>query len=334
MVVPRSWTAVEYQRYAGQAEAEAAPMATDVRFKIAAFLLFLGWCVTVYSLWHSIHHYKPRNRGLINRSIGLVRYTPNRFILTLALSLIMIGYEAAISFNFDISPMKIDASNANLPWMFGLGWVPILLILFIQEVSGYLLPNEDRELVRQRRVRGAEIDQELGFTKKPHWWSRLNGDHNMSVHQAIAKNVREVGGGAATTRNLESAIEMGNMPASKKNANRSSTRPESLVQVGNNPVHRAMANREARKSASEAAAVQAAAGLLFPVAKNIAEGKDPFADSKSLGSTASDRGRLIGEQSSGVSRDATSERSPSTGSTGTMGTLNAPPQKIKSMLDI
>jgi hypothetical protein len=333
MLVPRSWAAIEYQRYPGQAEAQAAPLATDSRFKSAAFLLFAAWCVTVFSLWHSIHYYKPRNRGIANRFIGFFRYAPTRFLIMLTLSLIMIGYETAISFNFDISPMKIDETHTNLPWMYGLGWLPIILVMLVQEVSGYLLPNEDRELVRQRRVRGAEIDQELGITKRPHWWSRLHGNHNLSVQQEITKNVHEIGGRASKKGNAESSIEMGNMPLSSKPTNRTSNRPESFIQVGNNPLHRALANREARKSAQETTATTG-----FSTSSGLRELQDPILDTKTFSSSTAGRGRSIGNDASSTSHAATSqrysERSPSTRSTNTTSTLGAPPQNIKSMLDI
>jgi len=208
MVVPQAWGNIEMQRDPDQAQLIAEPTATNIRFKLGAFFLFAGWLTTVFSLHHSIHHYKPRNRGLFNRIIGLIRYIPPKFILTLLLSLVLIGYEAACAFDFDISPLKL---HTNIGMIYGLGWGPIVLIFIVYEIAGYFDPNEDRELIRQRRVRGADIDREMGITKKPNWWNRLQGDSYLNVHDRIAKNVSEIGGGAATTKNLESAIEMRSM---------------------------------------------------------------------------------------------------------------------------
>jgi hypothetical protein len=216
MVIPRSWAAIEKQRDPEQARLHAQPVATDARFKAAAFFLFCAWLTTAYSIQHSIKHYKPRQCGRLNRVRGLVEYTPTKFVLTLLLSLVMIGYEAAIAFNFSISPLNVDP---NLPVVYLVGWLPIALIFVVYEIAGYLDPNEDRELIRQRRIRGAEADHDMGITMKPHWWSRLHDNNQpVNVHDAIARNVGEIRGGTATDKSLKSDIEMGNMPATKLSA--------------------------------------------------------------------------------------------------------------------
>jgi hypothetical protein len=300
MVVPRSWTNIEKQRSPDQTRDFAEPTATDMRWKLAALFNFLGWLTIVFSLRHSIKHYKPRNRGLLNRAIGFVRYTPNKFLLTIPLALAMVGYEAACAFDFDISPLKL---HTNLGYMYGLGWTSIACILLVQEVSGYIDPNEDRELIRQRRVRGAEADAEMGITKKPHWWSRLHGDNRaLNVHDHIARNVSEVGGGRPTTRGVERSIEMGNMPVSKK-------------QDPNRPVK------------GELDAVRVAATLLFP-ASTTSERSDPFRDNP-------ERGRNLGDgrprETSQDTRVTISDRSISTESG---ASITGQPQKIRSMLDV
>src|SRR4051812_24129151 len=109
MIIPRTWRGAEMQASPDQTLQQAEPMATDSRFKAAAFLLFLAWGVIVFSLRHSIKWYKPRNRGIFNRIVGFFRYTPLKFILVLPLALIAIGYEAAIAFDFAINPISIKA---------------------------------------------------------------------------------------------------------------------------------------------------------------------------------------------------------------------------------
>jgi hypothetical protein len=302
MVIPRSWGNIEEQRDPQQTSQFAEPTATDIRFKLAAFFLFGGWLTTVFSLHHSIRHYKPRNRGILNRSVGIIKYTPPKFLLTLPLSLVMVGYAAACSFEFSISPLNL---NANLGMMYGLGWGSISLIIIVNEIYGYIDPNEDRELIRQRRIRGAEIDREIGITKKPNWWRRLHGDNReLNIHDHIARNVGEIGGGRATTKNLERSIEMGNMPVSKR--------------------------RDSNKSIGELEAIRLAANLLFPNASSVegSERMDPFTDQP-------DRGRSPGDARPREMRNETraglSDRSDSTASG---VTLSAQPQVVRSMLDI
>jgi Protein of unknown function (DUF2434) len=303
MVIPRPWGAIELQRDPAQTKQHAEPAATDLRFKMAAFFLFGGWLTTVFSLWHSIKHYKARNRGIFNRTLGLIRYLPPRFVLTIPLAFVMIGYEAACSFEFSISPLKV---NTNLGFMYGLGWGPIALIIIIQEIYGYLAPNDDRELIRQRRIRGAQIDQEMGITKKPHWWSRLHNENKpMNVHDHIARNVAEIGGGRATTRNLERSIEMGNMPVSKR--------------------------RDSNKPVPDITTVRAAANLLFP-AHTMEETQERFTDRPDQG-----RGRTVSNAAAEASptvRSVVNDRSDSNHSTASGLTLGARPQQIRSMLDV
>jgi hypothetical protein len=305
MIVPRPWGAIELQRSPEQTKQYAEPSATDLRFKLAAFFLFGSWLTTVASLQHSIKHYQPRNRGFFNRAFGLIKYVPPKFLLTIPLSFVMIGYEAACAFEFSISPLNVDT---NLGLMYGLGWGTIATIIVIHEIWGYIDPNEDRELIHQRRVRGAEIDQEMGITKKPNWWSRLNGDNRpMNLNDHIARNVSEIGGGRATTRNLERSIEMGNMPLSKR--------------------------RDSNKAPANIDAIRVAANLLFPAHTGMEETQERFTDHPELG-----RGRTVssagpGEISS-TTRARTSDRSDSNHSTASAVTLGAKPQQVRSMLDV
>jgi hypothetical protein len=303
MVIPRPWGAIELQRDPDQTKQRAEPAATDLRFKLGAFFLFGSWLTTVFSLWHSIKHYKPRNRGVFNRAFGLIKYLPPRFVITIPLSFVMIGYEAACAFEFSISPLKLDT---NLAFMYGLGWGPIAMIIVIQEIYGYMTPNEDRELIRQRRVRNAEIDQEMGITKKPHWWSRLHGDNGpVNIHDHIARNVSEIGGGRATTRNLERSIEMGNMPVSKR--------------------------RDSNKPVPDITTIRAAANLLFP-AHTMEETQERFTDHPEQG-----RGRAVSNpaaDTSSTTRAGLNDRSDSNHSTASGLTLGARPQQVRSMLDV
>jgi hypothetical protein len=305
MLIPRAWTPIEEQRSIDQTTGVAEPAATDARFKAAAFLLFLSWLVVCFSLRHSIHHYKPRNRGLFNSFIGFFYYTPIKFLLTIPLSLIMIGYEVAIAFDFSFSPLRLGVNPA---WIYGLGWTPIALIILIYEIAGIIYPNEDTELLRQRRMRGAEIDQEMGFVKKPRWWSHLHGD--LSVHETVSKNIREVGGGAATARNVERSIEMGILPTRR-------------------PTERAEDESSKYESPD---VIRSASSPLLPTSPYLLEGLNSPVDTTTK-QYSDDRGRpgagsLAGSTTEGI---GTSERSASTAS-GT--TLNAPPQRIRSMLDV
>lgn len=179
------------QRYPEQVITAAIPGATDGRFKAAAFCLVICWGSTLFSLRHSIKHYKPRNRGIFNRSKGFISATPLRIALILLLSLGTIAYQCYISFDFSFSVVKYDGPVAII---YGWGYGPSLVILIIQIAYGWASPNEDKELIRQRRERGEMLDRELGIVHKPAWWRRVRGDHLLSFKDKLGRQVQEVGG--------------------------------------------------------------------------------------------------------------------------------------------
>ena len=209
MNVPRNWGGFDAQGSRQQITSIAIPSATDARFKAAALLAFVAWCVICLELHHAIHYYKPKNRGVFNSFLGFFRYAPARFLLNITLLLIIVGYTAASSFLWDVNPGN---QNVNSGWLYGLGYSPTLLILFINEIYGALLPNEDRELIRQRIERGQAIDAEIGYNRirKPWWW-RGAKDRFLTPEQRLKALTTEIGGGQATARNIERNIELGNI---------------------------------------------------------------------------------------------------------------------------
>ncbi|GKT82378.1 hypothetical protein Ct61P_00228 [Colletotrichum tofieldiae] len=174
----------------------------------ATFCLVVCWLTIVASLRHSIKHYYPRNRGLLNKARGFLRYTPWRFVFIIPLTACLIAYQGLVSWNFAYSVLNAKASLAAV---YAGGYGPALLILYIQIAYGFLSPNEDKELIRQRRERGTQIDREMGYVPKPAWWKRVkNNDHlvgRMTMRERIAMNVRELGGGNATNRGVHQNIE-------------------------------------------------------------------------------------------------------------------------------
>jgi hypothetical protein len=313
MAVPRNWTPISHQRSPSQSLQVAAPQATDGRFKAGAIFLFLSWLTILFSLLHSMHHYTPRPSPL-----RTLLSTPPAFLLTLPLSLTIVAYQFLAAFSFAHSPLNLVADPAII---YGLGWAPIVLIFIIHEVAGYTHPNEDRELIRQRRLRGQELDREMGYTRKPPWWRRLNGNHNLTVQQALARNAQEVSGAPRSTDgSAKDDVEMSPMP-SKRNLERE-------VRIDNTPAGRALARRESRREAELDERVREAARALFPAPVERKKTDPAYLMSDNL----DDRGRP--GAGTGVAGDE-SARSGSTGSvaSGTM-MVGAKPQVVRSMLDI
>ena len=342
MIIPRNWEPIMRQRSKLQTIEQAEPTATDARFKVAAFIMIICWCTIIVSLWHSIRHYEPRNRGWFNRTIGFLGYMPFRFALELPILFGMVGYQVICSFNFRLSPL--DAEDTNLVAMYLGGYAPSLLILIIQVADGFIRPNEDRELIRQRRERGEQIDRELGITKKPAWWRRVNGNvppagGGDSMADQVLRNVREVDGGriqrlaeqraAAAAAEREaggptgpgrsgSIIEMNEM----RRANSVASSLKGRAPPPYTPSYTSKSDQR-----RETQLMQAAAGMLFPASGGAGA------------SSVNSRGRTTsGGDATGSAdqqhRPGTSDRSRSTGSTASGLSMQAPPQQIKSMLDV
>ncbi|KAI2627763.1 hypothetical protein GGR54DRAFT_590359 [Hypoxylon sp. NC1633] len=324
MIVPRNWGQIEEQRSPDQTLEEAIPAATDGRFKAGTFCLFICWLTIMVSLWHSIRHYEPRNRGFFNRIIGFLGYMPFRFTLMLPLALAVVGYQGLCAWDFNLSPLN---AKTNLLAMYLGGYAPSLLILIVQIIAGFTRPNEDRELIRQRRDRGQAIDQELGLVRKPAWWRRVNGDiPTGSMRDRIMRNVREVGGGRPTAAQIERLAERRAAEAESDAANRDThaiemneLRRTTSVRGSGPPPYTPYGGRSDERRSERT--MQAAASLLFP-----AENTEALVDTASA-----DRGRNFGIANEPPRRPGTSERSSSTAS----GlSTSGPPQQIRSMLDI
>ncbi|KAI0891964.1 hypothetical protein F4806DRAFT_481260 [Annulohypoxylon nitens] len=324
MIVPRNWGKIELQRSAEQAVENAIPAATDGRFKAATFCLLVCWLTIMVSLWHSIRHYEPRNRGFFNRIIGFLGYMPFRFTLMVPLSLAVVAYQGLCAWEFYLSPLKV---GTNLLAMYLGGYAPTLLILIIQVIAGFMRPNEDRELQRQRRERGLAIDQELGLIRKPAWWRRVNGDiPSGNMRDRIMRNVREVGGGRPTATQVERLAER---RAAEAEAEANAATRTNAIEM--NEIRRTNSIASSRGAAAPPPyspyggksdqrrndrTMQMAASLLFPGAN---------------AEVSAGRGRGLELSSDQPRRPGTSERSSSTNSG---QSLNAPPQQVKSMLDV
>ncbi|KAI0129012.1 hypothetical protein BJ170DRAFT_693797 [Xylariales sp. AK1849] len=331
LIIPRNWGNIELQRTPEQTAEYAVPSATDGRFKAATFCLFVCWLTMIVSLWHSIRHYEARNRGLFNRLVGGLGYMPFRFVLLVPLALSIVAYQGLAAWDFSLSPLKV---NANYIAMYVGGYLPSLLIIIIQNIAGFMRPNEDRELIRQRRVRGTQIDQELGMVRKPAWWRRVNGEVGSdNMRDRIMRNVREVGGGRATARNVEAAaatrgreaesannatpIEMSEL--GRTNSIASSLRTDRAPPPYAPPPY--IGKSDQRRSERS---VQAAAELLFPNASPQAQSANGLSPTSNQ-----DRGRSTHQPTR--QRPGTSERSTSAISG---VSLTGQPQQPRSMLDV
>ena len=344
VIIPRSWTNIQHQRYPEQIILDAIPAATDSRFKAGPFLLVVCWVLIIVSLRHSIKHYFSRNRGTINRILGLFRFTPPRFYVLLPLALIIPAFQALIAWEFAYSPMNIKGMTAAI---FAGGYSPTLLIIFAQVVWGFMTPNEDLELKRQRRTRGEDIDREMNVTHKPGWWRRVREageggvvNPNENMRDRIARNVREVEGGRPTAQRVE-----------ERRTNDGPSQVDETVEIGpvstGPPVSEQATELLAVAPGDFAAArataaryeglgdrtrnqrvMQHAASLLFPNQAEAAaaaarrheepmmEGPPPYAEQE----------RPSAQQGQGSAREL--------GTVSTGSSTTSPPQQIRSMLDV
>lgn len=323
-----------------------------MRFKVAAFFLFAAWLTICFSLRHSIKHYKPRNRGLINRAFGLIQTIPLRFLLLLPLCLSVIAYQALIAFQFKWSVAKADGPIGVI---YGWGYGAQLVMLLIQVAYGWASPNEDRELIRQRRVRGENLDRELGLVRRPAWWRRVKGEHIVGTFRdKLTRNVQEVGQGKGTGRRAEGEMER-NIRENMEGEAREDDYGIEMRNYGNRAEHnprvdRAGVNNLNRQRSTGSLGVdpesdhvlQMASSVLFPDPdetqrrereaeaerkRRVAFLQEDGPPPPSYYDTAYDRGRTA----PGGRRPGSSERS---NSTGTVNSISAPPTQVRSMLDL
>ncbi|KFY12535.1 hypothetical protein V492_03820 [Pseudogymnoascus sp. VKM F-4246] len=161
----------------------------------------------------------------------------------------------------------------------------------------------------------------MGYTRKPPWWRRLHGTHNLTVQQALARNAQEVSGApkAKDGQGMDD-VEMNPMP-SKRNAERE-------IRIDNTPAGRALARRESRMEAELDERVREAARALFPPPVERKKTDPAYLMSDDLDS----RGRpgpavRVAGDESGRSGSSVSASSATT-------MVGAKPQVVKSMLDI
>jgi hypothetical protein len=224
MTIPRSWTPLQKQNTPFQKDFIARPAATNARTKAGALIAVCAWITIVVSLWHSLRHYKPRERGLFNIVRGFFRDCPKKAILNLTLLGIRVGYGIASAWIWDITIFQDDV---QVGWPFGLGYTPILLIIIVNEVAGYLEKNEDLIILEQRVARGRVYDRELNIVKKPNWWSRV-GDRFASDDERLRNMTAEMGVATArqptsttrASRNPTQTIELGDMNIRQRSSSR------------------------------------------------------------------------------------------------------------------
>jgi hypothetical protein len=301
MTIPRSWTPLQKQNTPYQIEFIARPAGTNARTKAGAVIAACAWITIIVSLWHSLKHYKPRERGFFNKINAFCRDCPTKIFLNLILLGVRVGYGIASAWIWDIT---IFQDGVMVGWPFGLGYTPILLIIVVNEVAGYFETNEDRVILRQRVARGQIYDRELNIVKKPNWWSRV-GDRFASDDERLRNMTAEAGVVAGQNQNTR-------QPQPTSTAARSPRNPTQTFEMGNMNIRQRSSSRPA---------------------------DDPFRDDSPPGGRGEGTGaQRLGVPR--LNSDAASMRTDVTGTTlGTQGTNTTnveavPQQRIRSMLDV
>ncbi|KAK8217900.1 hypothetical protein IWZ00DRAFT_486674 [Phyllosticta capitalensis] len=296
MTIPRSWTNIEYQRSDWQQAHYAEKTATDGRFKTGTIIAVIAWGVIIFSLHHSLHHYRPRptTPGVLARINSFCTHCPTALFLAIIILAFRLVYDIAAAWVWDVSLLNKDVDPA---WPFGLGYAPIVLLLVIFNIAGYVHENEDRIIIEQRRQRDQAADAGLGLVKKPSWWRKYNGA-GLTPEQrlrALAEEGPGAGAGGVTTPSTN--VELGPVK----------TQPP--IVVGGTGVVR---NRSRGRSPNDRAQGE----------RNGAD-TNPFRDPSpsSRPGTAGTNTRQNSDQASVISGT-------------TLGIESAPPQRVRSMLDV
>lgn len=276
---------------------------------------------------------------MFNRTWGFIKAIPMRFVLTIPLCLALVAYQVLISFDWTFSIMRY---GGMVPVIFAWGYGPSLLILFVQIIYGFASPNEDKALIAQRRRRGEVIDQELGIVKKPAWWRRVRGEHLYTLRDKITQNVNEVGGkrglkarfedeerepplgGDLVTHSKNNTIEMNNLSHNPR---------VDRAGVGNlssmNDSRRYTGKSDRRHNER---IVEDASGVISP---NSAEAERQAQRERWIHEITQDGPPSYSDTDRGRStRHDGSNNAQRNDSTSTTNSTAAPPQQVRSMLDV
>ncbi|KAK5049491.1 hypothetical protein LTR84_004420 [Exophiala bonariae] len=202
LVIPRGWTFVQKQRSIEQTSSSAIPAALDGRFKAGSILAVMCLGFTVFRLAYSSRVYNVRIPGVLLQVVLLVA--------------IRLAYMFAGSWVWQISPYRLDV---NIGWLYGLGYSPILLILCLLNLRGYMNENEEKVLIAQRASRGDEGGIPLesrshdyarrgaGGASPSSWWSRSGGTiphRGQSSKKSISPAVKDF-----STGNIPNDLRVG-----------------------------------------------------------------------------------------------------------------------------
>lgn len=260
----------------------------------------------------------------------------------------VIAYQALIAWDWNMSVIKADGPVAII---YGWGYGVQLVILLIQVAYGYASPNEDKELLRQRRIRGDSQDRELGLVHRPAWWRRVKGEHLVGTFRdKLLRNVQEVGAGHGTGRREEGDMERHIREEGRRDAhpddedygielnavNRDQYNPRE-DRAGVHSLGRQQSTTSFRTDEESQRMLRMASDALFPDREEN-ERRDREAEAERARRLAyltesgpppayTDNNRTP----SGARRPATSERS---NSTGTANSIALPPTQVRSMLDL
>ncbi|KAF7171908.1 hypothetical protein CNMCM6106_006250 [Aspergillus hiratsukae] len=166
LTIPRSWTGIELQRSPELTALRAQPLATDLRFKLAAFMSLAGTLVICYSLEHSIYRYRAATSPLAQATFYLIA-SPPEFLLALALLGLKTGYAIAAAFDWSVSPLRVAVAQG---WLYGLGVAPALLITLLFNAVGFAELNEDKALVVQRGELNSALASDGDLLGRKRWW--------------------------------------------------------------------------------------------------------------------------------------------------------------------
>ena len=185
MTIPRPWSAIQKQRSTLQANTVARPVATDARFKTGAVLAVFALAVVCYCVRHSIYYYKHDTKQQSGRLLRVMAHLPPKLGFSISIITVRIGYTIASAWSWAISPYRV---GVGIPWLYGLGYGPALLLLAVLNIYGFIEENDDRILISQRARRHEATDRELGITgasRKPSWWSKSHRKPGASAEEML-----------------------------------------------------------------------------------------------------------------------------------------------------
>lgn len=125
--------------------------AVDIRWKVGGVFAIIAWLIIILQIVLCRTYFRIWNLPLVIPAV-------------LFWVLVLIAFNLSFMWNFPLSPFNV---NSNIPYVAIMGYLPIIAIVVLMNLSGIVRDNEDRVIITLRRERDkAQMEEIMRNNKK------------------------------------------------------------------------------------------------------------------------------------------------------------------------